>query len=64
MVFIDGNHSGDVPYHDIELALSFNPKVIMMDNVELPDVQRAVKKAGLFDLIYDPDYFYYTNEHR
>jgi predicted O-methyltransferase YrrM len=64
MVFIDGNHSGDVPYLDIQLALSFNPKVIMMDNIELPDVQRAVKKSGLFDLIYNPDYFYYTNEHR
>ena len=64
MVFIDGSHNGDVPYFDIELALSFNPKVIMMDNVELPDVQRAVKKASLFDLIHDPDYFYYTNEHR
>ena len=64
MVFIDGSHNGNVPYLDIQLALSFNPKVIMMDNIELPDVQRAVKKSGLFDLIHDPDYFYYTNEHR
>tara|TARA_R110002072_G_scaffold300204_1_gene477130 strand:- start:154 stop:756 length:603 start_codon:yes stop_codon:yes gene_type:complete len=64
MVFIDGSHNGDVPYLDIQLALSLNPKVIMMDNIELPAVQRAIKKSGLFDLIYDPNYFYYTNEHR
>lgn len=64
LVFIDGNHTKDAPHNDILLAKSMNPKIIMMDNIELPDVQRAVKRNGLFDLKHDPEYLYYTSEHR
>jgi len=64
LVYIDGNHQDPRPQKDIQMALQMKPRFIMMDNIELPDVRRAVKMNNLFNLEHDPKYFYYTNEHR
>ena len=64
LVYIDGNHKDPKPQEDLVMALEMRPRFIMMDNVELPDVRHAIKKYGLMDIEFDPQYFYYTNEHR
>jgi len=63
LVFIDGNHNGKKPYEDTILAGKMNPKFLMYDNVELPDVHLALKKANLFNIEYNPQFFFYVNEH-
>jgi len=64
LVFIDGNHNGKKPYDDTILAGKMNPKILMYDNIELPDVQKAIKVANLNDIKYNPQYFFYVNEHK
>jgi len=64
LVYIDGDHIHPKPMEDIDMAFEMKPRFIMMDNVELPDVRRAIKRFELMDLKYDPQYFYYTNTHK
>ena len=64
LVYIDGDHISPKPWDDIFMAKKLNPRFILMDNVELPDVRKACKAHSIFDLKHDPQYFYYTAEHR
>lgn len=63
LVYIDGSHTWPNPDLDIELAFDMKPKWIMMDNIELPDVRKAIRRKNLMQEKYDPDYFYYTTRH-
>ena len=40
------------------------PKWVLFDNIELTDVRRAVKEAGLFKSKMIPEYFFDTNTHK
>ena len=64
LVYIDGSHIHPKPARDIDMALAMKPRFIMMDNIELPGVRKAVQRFKLMDIKYNPQYFYYTNEHR
>ena len=63
-MFIDGSHKYERVKSDIQVMKRMQPKWVLFDNVELPDVRRAVKEAGLFKVELDPEYFFYVNEHK
>ena len=62
LIFVDGAHDGDPPYRDFKSCMKIKPRYILADNIEKPDVRRATKiKHGLWDIKYDPIYYFYTN---
>lgn len=63
LIFVDGQHMGDSPAKDIRSCLKIKPRYLLVDNIELNDVRRASKQIyKLWDLKYDPKYYFYTNE--
>lgn len=63
LVFVDGNHLGDQPRKDLRSCMKIKPRYILADNIELKDVRNALKiHYKMFDVKYDPKYFFYTNE--
>ena len=63
-MFIDGSHTYRHVKSDIKVMKRMQPKWVLFDNIELPDVRRAVKEAGLFKSEMNPEYFFYTNTHK
>lgn len=63
LIFVDGYHMGDAPTKDIASCLQIKPRYLLIDNIELNDVRQACKQVyKLWDLKYDPKYYFYTNE--
>lgn len=63
LIFVDGYHMGDAPRKDIRSCLQIKPRYLLIDNIELKDVRHACKQVyKLWDLKYDPKYYFYTNE--
>ena len=63
-MFIDGSHTYKHVKSDIQVMKRIKPKWVLFDNIELPDVRRAVKEAGLFKAELNPEYFFYVNTHK
>ena len=62
LIFVDGNHIGDNPSKDLASCFKIKPRYIVMDNLEMPDVRKTVRnKYKLFDVKYEPLYWFYTN---
>lgn len=62
LIFVDGAHDGDPPYRDFKSCMKIKPRYILADNIEKTDVRHATKlKHGLWDIKYDPVYYFYTN---
>lgn len=62
LIFIDGMHNGDAPYKDLQSCMKIKPRYIIMDNLELADVRSAARdKFKLYDLKYNPTYYFYSN---
>ena len=62
LIFVDGMHDGDAPYKDFDSCMKIKPRYILADNLEKPDVRVSTKlKHGLWDVKYDPIYYFYTN---
>lgn len=49
-VLIDGDHSYEEARNDIVNSMRFNPKVIFIDDLGLPDVKRAADEFGLEEI--------------
>ena len=64
LMFIDGSHTYKHVKSDIQGMNRMQPKWVLFDNIELPDVRRAIKEAGLFKTEMNPEYFFYVNEHK
>ena len=63
LIFVDGNHSGDAPFKDLRSCFEIKPRYIVIDNLEMVDVRKAVRnKYKLYDVKYDPIYWSYVNE--
>jgi len=63
LIFVDGNHSGDAPFKDLRSCFEIRPRYIVVDNLEMVDVRKAVRnKYKLYDVKYDPIYWSYVNE--
>jgi len=63
LIFVDGRHDGISPKKDLDSCMIIKPRYIVMDNLELADVRWASKvNHRLWDLKYDPKYYFYTNE--
>lgn len=63
LIFVDGQHTGDAPSKDIRSSLKIKPRYLLVDNLELVDVRIAAKRLyKLWDVKYDPKYYFYTNE--
>ena len=62
LVFIDGNHTGLYPRMDIESCIKMKTRYIIVDNIETPDVRKAVRDDfKLYDLKFKPKYYFYSN---
>lgn len=62
LIFVDGMHVGEAPTKDLESCMKIKPRYIVMDNLEIIDVRNAARnRFGLYDIRYDPKYFFYTN---
>lgn len=64
LIFIDGSHREVKVFNDIQASLSYDPKWILFDNVELQDVRNAMKDFNMMDERLNPQYFFYTNTHK
>lgn len=63
LIFVDGNHSQDYPFLDLKSCMLIKPRFILMDNLEMHAVRFAARNQyKLYDIKYDPKYFFYTNE--
>lgn len=62
LIFVDGAHDGEAPYRDFKSCMKIKPRYILADNIEKPDVRIATKlKHGLWDVKYEPKYWFYIN---
>ena len=62
LVFVDGNHTGLYPQMDIESCIKMKTRYIVVDNIESPDVRKAVRNYYKFyDIKYEPKYYFYNN---
>jgi hypothetical protein len=62
LIFVDGSHIGDNPIKDLNSCMKIKPKYIIMDNLEVHWVSNAAKRYyGLYDVKYEPKYWFYTN---
>lgn len=62
LIFVDGMHDGPSPYRDFKSCIKIKPRYILADNIEKPDVRVATKlKHGLWDMKYEPKYWFYVN---
>ncbi len=62
LIFVDGMHDGPEPYRDFKSCMKIKPRYILADNLEKPDVRISTKlKHGLWDVKYDPIYYFYIN---
>ena len=64
LMFIDGSHKYEKVKTDIEYAKKIKPKYILFDNIELSEVRKAVKEAGFMSSEIQPQYLFYTCEHK
>jgi hypothetical protein len=63
LIFVDGAHDGEAPYRDFKSCMKIKPRYILADNIEKPDVRIATKlKHGLWDVKYEPKYWFYVND--
>lgn len=63
LIFVDGHHMSDAPRKDLISCYKIKPRYILVDNLELDPVRHATKiKFKLWDVKYDPKYYFYTNE--
>lgn len=63
LIFVDGNHSQDYPFLDLKSCMLIKPRYILMDNLEMHAVRFAARNQyKLYNIKYDPKYFFYTNE--
>ena len=62
LIFVDGYHRGNAPLNDLNSCMKIKPRYILMDNLEIEDVRRAARnKCGLYNLKYEPKYYFYDN---
>ena len=62
LIFVDGHHIGDSPTKDLTSCMKIKPKYIVIDNLEMTDVRSAARnKFKLYDIKYNPKYYFYTN---
>ena len=63
LIFVDGNHSQDYPFLDLKSCMLIKHRYILMDNLEMHAVRFAARNQyKLYNIKYDPKYFFYTNE--
>ena len=62
LIFVDGYHLQDAPNKDLKSCFKIKPRYIVMDNLEMPDVRKAVKvDHQLYNVKYEPKYWFYSN---
>ena len=62
LIFVDGQHTGNAPFQDIESCMKIKPRYILCDNIEHDSVRGATKrKWALWDVKYEPTYWFYVN---
>ena len=61
LMFVDGDHQTRPVLKDIESVFTILPRFALFDNVEHSGVSAALTKAGLYNVKYNPTYFFYSN---
>lgn len=62
LIFVDGQHTGEAPAKDLKSCMKIKPRYIIMDNLEMHDVRQAARNLyKLYDVKYDPKYYFYSN---
>lgn len=62
LIFVDGSHIKPAPAKDIKSCMQIKPRYILVDNLELSSVRAPAKiEYKLFDIKYEPKYYFYTN---
>ena len=61
LMFVDGDHQTKPVLKDIESVFTILPRFVLFDNVEHGGVSAALGKAGLYNVKFNPKYFFYSN---
>lgn len=61
LIYVDGDHQTPSVLKDIVSSFHILPRFILFDNVEHGGVSGALRRSGLYNVKYNPKYFFYTN---
>lgn len=61
LIFVDGDHQEKPVLRDINSVFNILPRFVLFDNVEHGGVSAALRKTRLYNVNFNPKYYFYTN---
>lgn len=61
LVYVDGDHRTPAVLKDIVSTFHILPRFVLFDNVEHAGVSAALRHTKLYDVKYNPTFYFYTN---